>query len=425
MPSRLQSLFDFIAWLRTRLSEDRLLEVSGSLTFTTLLALVPVVTVALMVFAAFPAFADFWSVIRSFILANLVPASAARVMGTYVEQFAENAGRLTTLGLVVLSVAAIMMMYTIERTFNRIWRVRRARPLIARFLTYWAVLTVGPLLVGASLSLTSWLVAQSAGAFGAGGSTDRVLLKGLPWALTCVALAFVYRTVPNRRVQAVDAMLGGALAGTLFEGMKALFGIYVRQVPTLKLVYGTFASFPIFLTWIYVSWLVVLIGAELAAALPYLRDGSVRVRRWPGSIFLDVVRMLERLHTAHVAGRPVTAASLRKTLRISFDECELLLERLRVLGWVAPTSKEGWVLARSADSITLAEVYANFVFSVDNDAQSAETDLERRIVSMASQPMRSMDVSLQSLFDLPVASAEAEIDASQTASGSQAVATRA
>ena len=174
-----------------------------------------------------------------------------------------------------------------------------------------------------------------------------------------------------------------------------------------------------------VAALVVLIGAELAAALPYLRDGSVRVRRWPGSIFLDVVRMLERLHTAHVAGRPVTAASLRKTLRISFDECELLLERLRVLGWVAPTSKEGWVLARSADSITLAEVYANFVFSVDNDAQSAETDLERRIVSMASQPMRSMDVSLQSLFDLPVASAEAEIDASQTASGSQAVATRA
>lgn len=409
MPSRLRSLFDFIAWLRTRLTEDRLLEVSGSLTFTTLLALVPVVTVALMVFAAFPAFADFWSVIRSFILANLVPTSASRVMGTYVEQFAENAGRLTTLGLVVLSVAAIMMMHTIERTFNRIWRVRRARPLLARFLTYWAVLTVGPLLVGGSLSLTSWLVAHSAGAFGAGGSVDRLLLKGVPWALTCLAMAFVYRTVPNRRVQAVDAMLGGLLAGTLFEAMKALFGVYVRQVPTLKLVYGAFASFPIFLTWIYASWLVVLIGAELAAALPYLRDGSVRVRRWPGSIFLDVVRMLERLHAAHVAGRALTATSLRKAVRISFDECELLLERLRTLGWVAPTSKEGWVLARSADAITLAEVYANFVFSVDNDVHSAENDLERRIVSMVSQPVRSLDISLHSLFDRATPSAPSEM----------------
>lgn len=424
MSSRLRSLFDFIAWLRTRLTEDRLLEVSGSLTFTTLLALVPVVTVALMVFAAVPAFADFWSVIRSFILANLVPTSASRVMGTYVEQFAENAGRLTTLGLVVLSVAAIMMMHTIERTFNRIWRVRRARPLIARFLTYWAVLTVGPLLVGASLSLTSWLIAQSAGAFGAGGSADRLLLKGLPWALTCLALAFVYRTVPNRRVQALDAMLGGVLAGTLFEGTKVLFGIYIRQVPTFKLVYGTFASFPIFLTWIYVSWLVVLIGAELAAALPYLRDGSVRVRRWPGSIFLDVVRMLERLHAAHVAGRPVTSAALRKALRISFDECELLLDRLRVLGWVAPTGGERWVLARSADAIDLAEVYANFVFSVENDAHSAESDLERRIVRMVAQPVRGMDVSLQELFDGAGERAEPTIDSVPAASPAPATTDR-
>lgn len=397
LQARLHPLPDFLAWLRTRLTEDRLLEVSGSLTFTTLLALVPVVTVALTVFAAFPAFADFWSVIRGFILANLVPASASRVMGLYVEQFAENAGRLTTLGLVVLSIAAIMMMHTIERTFNRIWRVRRARPWIARVLTYWAVLTIGPLLVGASLSLTSWLVAQS-GSFVSGVHVDRMLLKILPWALTCLALAFLYRTVPNRAVHATDAFMGGVLAGTLFEGTKALFGVYVKQVPTFKLVYGTFASFPIFLTWIYLSWLVVLIGAELVAALPYIRHGGVRTRKWPGSIFLDVVRMLAQLHDAHAHGRAMRAPALRRALRISFEECELLLDRLLRLGWVAPTSREGWILARSAEAITLADVYSQFVFSAETDMHSAENDFERRVVMLAAAPMSNMAISLKSLF---------------------------
>ncbi|HZR01745.1 MAG TPA: YihY family inner membrane protein, partial [Burkholderiales bacterium] len=329
----------------------------------------------------------------------LVPASASKVLGVYVEQFAENAGRLTTLGLVLLSVAAIMMMHTIERTFDRIWRVRRPRPLIARMLTYWAVVTVGPLLLGASLSLTSWLVTQSIGALGQERGVGRALLRVLPWALTCLALAFLYRTVPNRRVLASDAILGGLLSGTLFEAMKWLFGVYVKQVPTFKLIYGTFASFPIFLTWIYLSWLVVLIGAELTAALPYLRAGGLRARKWPGSLFLDAVRLLKLLHEEHQAGRALTAVQLRQALRISIEECEFLLDRLRQLGWAAPTSAERWVLAKDLGQLRLAEVYAEFVFNPIDEEHAARTSFEHRVIECVSGATKQLSTSLKAIID--------------------------
>jgi membrane protein len=286
----LRATAEYLLLLHQRVREDRCLQVAGSLTFTTMLALVPLITIAVTVFSTFPLFASFSITIRQFVVTNLVPTSAGKVITVYMQQFADNAGRLTVWGIVILGASAVLTMLTIDRTFNTIWRVRRQRSLISRLLIYWAVLTIGPLMIGASLTVTSWLLSLSMGLVRGTEGAEVVLLKLVPLVLTVAALAFLYRTVPNRRVATRDAVVGGALAGLVFEGMNAAFGAYIKHVPTYKLVYGAFASFPIFLLWVYVSWLVIVIGAEVTAALPYLRTGGVRLKRRPGEQFLEAVR---------------------------------------------------------------------------------------------------------------------------------------
>jgi membrane protein len=399
MRQHLHTIADFLHWLRVRLLEDRLLQVAGSLTFTTLLALVPVIIVALTVFSAFPAFSGFWSAIRNFIVANLMPGAASRVISVYMEQFAQNAGRLTALGLAILTVTAVMMMLTIEHTFNRIWRVSRPRPLLSRMLTYWGVLTVGPLLLGVSLSLTSWLLTQSMGLMGSLKGGEAALLKIVPLSLTCLAFAFVYRSVPNRKVETGDALVAGIAAGLLFEVMKSLFGAYIKQVPTYKLVFGAFASFPIFLSWLYVSWLIVLVGAELAAALPYLRSGGVRLRRGVGSAVLDAVRLLRLLYDAHGNGVVPTTAELRAALRMPWEACEAMLLRLSDAGWVAAATAERWVLSRDLRQVKLADLYREFVFNPDHELARSRHGFEATLARMTADTHAALQMSLVELFE--------------------------
>ena len=399
MRQHLHTISDFLQWLRVRLREDRLLQVAGSLTFTTLLALVPVIIVALTVFSAFPAFSGFWSAIRNFIVANLMPGAASKVISVYMEQFAQNAGRLTALGMVILTVTAAMMMLTIEHTFNRIWRVSRPRPLLCRMLTYWGVLTIGPLLLGVSLSLTSCLLTQSMGLMGSLKGGEAVILKLVPLSLTCLAFAFVYRSVPNRKVETGDALVAGIAAGLLFELMKSLFGAYIRQVPTYKLVFGAFASFPIFLSWLYMSWLVVLIGAELAAALPYMRSGGVRLRRGVGSALLDAVHLLHLLYNAHGKGVVPTTGELRAALRMPWESCEAMLLQLSDAGWVAAAAGERWVLARDLAQVKLSDLYHEFVFNPQSELARAKDGCDAALAQLTADIHDDLQMSLKELFE--------------------------
>ncbi len=398
MRRHIRATFEFAVHLFARVREDRLAQVSGSLTFTTLLALVPLLTVTLTMFSAFPVFAGFAGAIRAFILENLIPAASGRVITVYMEQFAENAGRLTTAGLAILGVAAVMMMLTIDRTFNTVWRVPKPRPLVSRLLIYWGALTIGPLLIGASLSLTSWMVALSLELTRDIGWAGVVVLKMVPIMLTSAAFAFLYRTVPARSVDVNDAVAGGMVAGLLFEGMKAAFGAYLRQVPTYKLVYGAFASFPIFLLWIYFSWLIVLVGAELTAAMPYLRAGGVKRRRVPGNQFVDAVQLLRLLHKAHQKGEVPSLQDLRIALRLPVEECEGLLERLAAAGWAARAANDHWVLGRDADEIRVSEVYHEFVFRAQDLHADAEATFERQLVRLTGGVQEDLSMTLERLF---------------------------
>lgn len=268
---------------RIRFREDQLGQVASSLTFTTLLALVPLVTIMLAVFSAFPMF-DTWSLsFKRFLLTTLVPESAGKVISIYMLQFAENANRLTAIGIVMLALSAVSLMMTIEATFNTIWRVRRRRPLATRLMTYWAVLTAGPVIVGAGLSFSNVATRMAVGATSNLPLVADVLLFLVPLALSVAAFAVLYMTVPNRNVDPRHALLGALVAGVGFDLTRIAFAAYVKYFPALTVVYGAFASLPLFLISLYLTWWVILLGAVVAAELGEPATARAGGRRSPAT----------------------------------------------------------------------------------------------------------------------------------------------
>jgi len=268
----------FLRFVFGRWNEDRCPQIAGSLAFTTLLALVPIFAIAVALFSRLPFFEDVMAQIKVFLLLNLAPDIADRIITRYMEEFAQNAGRLTTLGVAVLFVTAIALMLTMDRSINAIWRVRRSRPLWVSLIAYVALLSVGPILIGVSVSITTYLMSLSVTA-GVPRQAHSLLLQAVPASVSTIAFFLLYRLVPQARVPWGDALLGGLVAGLLFEGAKEVFALYVTYAPAVSVVYGAFAALPFFLLWIYISWLVVLFGAELTAALEHRRSGNFRTAR--------------------------------------------------------------------------------------------------------------------------------------------------
>jgi membrane protein len=408
MKLRLQSLHDvvrqfrllghFIVLVYRRFKEERCFQLCGSLTFTSLLALVPLVTITLTVMTAFPVFDTILEALKIFVTNNFMPQASSRLVTVYMHQFAENAARLTAVGIVFLAVTSIMLMLTIDRAFNTIWRVKRPRPLIQRVLIYWSVLTIGPILIGSSLSMSSWLVSQSMGLGKQYSEFMVAAFKLLPLFFTSVAFGFLYRTVPNRQVTVLDAVVGGIIAALAFETMKWTFGQFIIYFSHYKLVYGTFASLPIFLMWVYLSWVVVVFAAVITAVLPYWRSGGVLLKHEPGSQFVQAVEMLKLLYRAYVDGRVLNLEQLRTALRLSWEDAELVLDRLVAAGWAAKLQGNGWVLARDAGGIRLNDVFRRFVFGREAAHVSEETAVRRMVSQLLTQVDEELDMSLKDLF---------------------------
>lgn len=255
-----------------RFGQDRCSRSAGALAFTSLLSLVPLTAVVFGMLSIFPVFQLWMGAIQDFVYGNFVPASG-EVIQKYLEQFSKQAGRLTAFGLLFVVVTAIMMMATIELTFNDIWRVRKPRKLLRRFLTYWTILTLGPILIGVSLSLTSQLFAlQIFSNRGVFHGLRGVVLQVLPMAFEMLTFFLLYTLVPNASVKLRHALVGALCAATLFELAKHGFAYYVTNVPTYQTLYGAVAVLPIFQVWIYLSWLVILLGAVVTAQLGDGRD---------------------------------------------------------------------------------------------------------------------------------------------------------
>lgn len=343
--------------------QDRCNQIAASLTFTTLLSLVPLIAIALTLFSAFPVFADFAQPIKKFALANLMPETGGRLITRYMEQFAESATRLTTFGVLFLAGTAMWMMHTIEDAFNVIWRVSRPRALTQRIMIYWAAVTLGPLLIGGSLSVTSWLVGLSTGyaqqvpLFGVG------VLKLVPFLLTTLAFFLLFLIVPNRHVTARHAFIGGVVSSIAFETMSRVFAGYVALFPTYKMVYGTFASIPIFLLWVYFSWLTTLIGALITATLPHWRS-KITGKLTPASQLYYALRLLRVMNEGRMTGTVQTMASLSGRLHVGFEGLEQIIETLVRAGIVRKLVGSGWVMIVDTEHIRVSELYCLFVFAV-------------------------------------------------------------
>lgn len=381
----------------TRFRDDRCASVAASLTYTTLLALVPLITVALTLISAFPVFEALLDHLKSFIIDYVMPESVDLV-ATYATQFTESVGKLTAVGIVFLAATALLTMLTIDRAFNAIWRVPRPRPLLARVLVYWVLLTIGPVLIGASLSLTSWLVSLSLGWVNEIPGAALFLLKVVPIFLTSLAFALLYATMPNRTVKKGDALIGGIIAGIGFEVIKTGLGVYITQFPSYTLVYGTFATVPIFLIWIYLSWLMVLSGAVLVAVLPEWRD-RVRLRRAaPGTDFFGALAMLRLLASVRTSGTAPTLTELAGAAALPAERAERVLETMDTLQWVTRAAGDRWVETRDASLIRVRDVFRVFVFTPPPPAAGGADPLDALAVELAGRLDEAMGQTVEELF---------------------------
>ncbi|MDD5300478.1 MAG: YihY family inner membrane protein [Gallionella sp.] len=398
MQENLRNLLNFVRFVAARFNQDRCVQIAASLTFTALLSLVPLITIALAMFSAFPVFDDFSTQIKAYLISNLMPDMAGKVITQYMHQFTESAMRLTAAGLVILAVTAMLMMLTIDHAFNTIWRVSRPRPLVKRLVIYWAVLTLAPLLIGASLSLTSWLVGLSLGyakqipVFGVG------TLKILPVLFTTLAFAMLFRLVPNSYVPRKHALIGAIVAAVVFESMNRIFGYYISHFPTYKLVYGAFASVPIFLMWIYLSWLATLLGAVIAASLSHWGAPAMQNMSAAAQL-LDALRVLQSMANGLRQGRVNTFRELSESLHLGYDALEEILDRLEDAGMVRKAEGDGWLLVRDAGHIRASELLCLFVLN-HRPLPAGQNDdpLQQWFADCVRQLEQSADLTLQELF---------------------------
>ena len=340
LPDLVQTLqtwpwLDTLRTLRSRFREDRLGLTASSLTFTTLISLVPLVTVMLAVFSAFPMFSRFQEALQKYFLQALVPETIARQVLSELTQFAAKAQGVGGVGLILLLLAALALMLTIDRTLNGIWRVRSPRPFAQRVLVYWAAATLGPLVLGISLTMTSYAISASRGFVSAlpGGLT--LLLSTIEVLLLTGGFAALFHYVPNTHVRWRHALAGGVFSAVGFEVAKRLLAWYLTTVPTYSVIYGPIAAVPILLIWIYLAWVIVLLGAVIAAYAPSLR---MRVTRWPDGpgarlqLALAVLRELAKARAVGVRGS--SAGQLGEALRTDPLQTEPILDLLVAFDWV-------------------------------------------------------------------------------------------
>lgn len=405
-----------------RSREDRIPQVAGSLTFTTLLSLVPLATVAFALFTAFPIFASFQNSLQAFLADHLMPAQINSQIFMYLNQFASKAKGLTTMGMIVLFVTSVMTMMTVESAFNVIWRVRKPRPFAQRVLVYWAILTLGPILIGVSLSISSYLFTHSFAV-----ATEQHVSMMFAWALmgaslplTALAFTMLYVYLPNCRVEWRDAVVGGLAAAIAFELAKRGFGYYVRRIPTYTAVYGAFAAAPMFLLWMYLSWFITLVGAMIVSALPEIRSGRFDRPRFPGSDLLDALELLARLDEARDAGQPGrTADQLAQVLRRDLSTVTRLLGGMEEDELVARLESDGakphFLLLANPARISVASLFGRFV--IDRKELAYQLNLRTSAID-AAMLLGALDndklaVSLATLLAARRAHADAAGEAGQ------------
>ena len=274
LSSELIIIKKYLSYLFERFKEDRIIVYSGYLSFVTLLSIVPLLAVIFSVFSLFPVFQDWRGEVESFVFKNFVPTLGEAIQG-YLVRFVENATKMTSVGLVVLILVALLLISSIDHTLNHIWRVRKNRRQVVSFSIYWVVLTLGPVLIGTSLLTTSYLLSLTGFEENTLLVVRKLFLTVLPYLSSFLSFLLLYLLVPHTRVHFWSALSGAMIAAVLFELSKSAFALYFTHFPVYKDIYGALAIIPLLFVWVFISWVVILVGAQVAASL----DGFLEEQR--------------------------------------------------------------------------------------------------------------------------------------------------
>jgi membrane protein len=344
----------FVRFIVGRMQQDQVNRVAASLSYTSTLALVPALALALAILAAFPAFSGLRESVLDLVLSNFIPDTGMR-MNEALGSFIAAAAELTTIGVIGLIVTSVLLLLTIEGSFNRIFRVVRPRPILARLVVFWTVITISPLLVGLSFSLSGYFLTLRTVFGGAEPGPFSVLLgAAMPTVLSALAFALIYTAVPNRRVRIADALAGGVIAALLFAFLRFGFTAFVAGMPTYQAIYGAVAALPVFLIWLFLSWNVILAGAVISAALPDWRRAEHERASGPGGRLALAMDILAALHAVAGSGTGLVQSAVRADVGVKEAALIPVLEELRAGGFVAFDDdgvwRLGWDLSRTSIS---------------------------------------------------------------------------
>ncbi len=340
------SVMELIRAVARHFVEDDCSSVAKALTYQTLFALVPTIALAYMVLTAFDAFQGLLQEFEAFVFSNIVPESVG-VVQSYLAQFSEQAKQLSIPSAVILGASAIWMLFTVEQSFNTIWRVERARRGLQRLLTYWAILTLAPLLIAATLGVTTYILSLP---LISDVSDSPITLWALPVIFNCGMLTTAFCLIPNTKVLVKHALFGGLLASLLAEVAKWVFSSLIMAAP-FQVIYGAFATLPILLLWIYLSWAIVLVGAELTRTLAYgempRSQGTSPLFRYLGTLLIVDECFDQGL------GREGIRSALAERYELSLEQITSDIAHLKSAGFVMEDANRGVVLAKSLEQITL------------------------------------------------------------------------
>lgn len=403
----------FALYTGQRFGRDHCPRQAAGLGYISLLSLVPLLAIGLGLLSAFPAFADIRGELQSLIFDSFMPAAGSAVTDQLTE-FVDNASRATGPGVLAFALTAVLLLNNIDSALNAIWRVPERRPVALRVLVYWAMLTLGPLLLGSSISLSSYAfaVVQYSGIDAYGGLLVE-FSRLISVLLATFGFGLIYFVVPNRQVSLLYALLGGLVAAVMFEVLKAGFGFYLSNFPSYQAIYGALATVPIFLLWMYLFWVVVLLGAEVAAAAPEWRAAQARGRQaaGPGEQLALCLALVERLRAASVRGGAMREKELTRGLPATPAEIDDSLRGLRRARIAERSMGARWLLARDLNTITLGELAT--ALSLDLDPGGGWTPgAARAVEGLAEAGRGQLDTSVEVLLSGGAEEAQAlpEID---------------
>lgn len=351
----------FVKYVGHRFSEDRCLRMAAGLSYTSLLAIVPLSAIAFSMLAAFPVFSGVRETLQEALFSNLLPQTADATQ-EYFNRFVQNTTTLSAVGIVALAATAVLLLGTIEADLNAIFRVARPRALVPRLLVFWALLTLGPLLLGASFSLSTYFFAATEWVgLDPGGGPMAFFGTFLPTVMIILMLTVFYVIIPNRPVSITAGFSGALIAGIGFTLLRKLFGWYIITFPTYQNIYGAMSVVPIFLVWMYLSWLLVLMGAVLTASVSEWQSAGGKPLSTTVGSSMRLVIAAQTLgvlcNASHDGSGSVHRSQIVRLTGVGGEAVDRIMNTLRANHYIERTAGNRWLIARDLQTVTLFDLY--------------------------------------------------------------------